>query len=372
MRNPSNIKNRKAYSVIVLISVIILIAALPGCGSSGNGEKQGAAQSAQAAGDTADKANGNGAGTGTDNAAKQETVKLNIADISSNPVFRVAKTKGIFEKYGIDATLVNFATPAEGINSLFIKQADIGWGADFPILNAVSKGEFSIIASTGTSTDHSAKQWKLFVRDEIKQPADLEGKNLSFMRGTFLTYLWDEYLKENGVDPKKVKLTGQGGFDEAYIALKSGDVDAAWVTGAAMLQKFETIEGAHELTDMAQTSVRIGSQIVAPDSLIKEHPETVANFLRALDESSKFVKENPDEVAQILYDEVKQPKEATLKDLSVNNWNIDFTQNALDSLTRQKKYMVETGIIQKDFELADKINLEFLNQTFPDRVTATP
>lgn len=348
MRNFIN-KNKRSYLIAAFISILILIVVLPGCGPSVSG---GAADSG--------------------NKARAEAVKLNIADISSNPVLRVAKTKGFFEKNGIDATIINFATPAEGINSLFIKQADIGWGADFPILNAVSKGEFSIVASTGTSTERNALKWQLFVRDEIKQAGDLEGKNLSFMRGTFLTYLWDVFLTENGVDPKNVTLTGQGGSDEAYIALKNGEVDAAWVTGAVMLQKFEEIEGVHVLTDMAQTSVRIGSQIVVPDKLIEEHPKTVANFLKAVDEASQFAKENPDEVADILYDEVKQPREATLKDLAESNWNIDFTQDALDSLTRQKKYMVENGIIQTDFELKDKINLEFLKEILPDRVTATP
>lgn len=350
MRNFIN-RDKRSNLMTALIAILILIVVLPGCGSSVSGET---------------------AESGTQERVEVVNVKLNIADISSNPVLRVAKTKGFFEENGIDATIVNFATPAEGINSLFIKQADIGWGADFPILNAVSKGEFSIVASTGTSTERNALKWQLFVRDEIKQAGDLKGKNLSFMRGTFLTYLWDVFLTENGVDPKTVTLTGQGGPDEAYIALKNGEIDAAWVTGAVMLQKFQEIEGVHVLSDMAKTSVRIGSQIVVPNKLIDEHPETVASFLRAVDEASQFAKEHPEEVADILYDEVKQPREATLKDLAESNWNIDFTQDALDSLTRQKEYMVENGVIQTDFELADKINLEFLKEILPDRVTATP
>lgn len=46
--------------------------------------------------------------------------------------------------------------------------------------------------------------------DEIQSAADLKGKNLSFLRGTFLPYLWDEYLKEQGIALSDVKLTGQG------------------------------------------------------------------------------------------------------------------------------------------------------------------
>lgn len=353
---------KRGLRLLGLLTAVLLV--LSGCGAA----KEGSQSAAQAA----------NAGSGGEQpqqaqtTAGREPVALNIADISSNPVFRVAVNKGFFAKHGIDAKLVTFATPAEGINSLFIKQADIAWGADFPILNAVSKGDFTIVASTGTSTEENAKEWKLFVRNDIQKPEDLAGKNLSFMRGTFITYLWDEYLSEYDIDPGGVKLVGQGGFDEAYIALKKGEVDAVWATGAAMLAKFETIEGAHELTDMSQTQVRIGSQIVVPDSLIEEHPEAVADFLLALDEASQFVQANPEEVADILYAEVKQPKEATLKDLATSNWHIDFTQEALDSLSSQKKYMVENGIIQQDFELADKINLEFLRDILPDRVTVAP
>ncbi|GMK44733.1 ABC transporter substrate-binding protein [Paenibacillus glycanilyticus] len=301
--------------------------------------------------------------------AAADPIKIKIADTATNPVLRVAKSKGFLEKYGIDADIITFATPAEGINSLFIKQADIGWGADFPSLNAVSKGDFSIIAATGTDTEASAAQWKLFVRDEIQSPADLKGKKLSTLRGTFLPYLWDVYLKDNGVAVADTKEIGQGGFDEAYVALKKGEIDASWVIGATLIDKFKAIEGVHELTDMSKTSVRIGGTIIAPNSLIKDHPQAVANFLKALDETSKYITANPDETADILFAETKQPKEATIRDLATNNWNVGFTQQSFDSLTNQKNYMVGAGIIKNDFNLADKLSLDSVQQAVPDQFT---
>lgn len=64
--------------------------------------------------------------------SKDEILKIKIADINTNPTFRVALDKGIFAKHGIDAELVNFGSPAEGVNALFIKQVDVAFGADFP------------------------------------------------------------------------------------------------------------------------------------------------------------------------------------------------------------------------------------------------
>ena len=301
---------------------------------------------------------------------EQEKISLKIADIISNPVFQVAQDKGIFEKYGFETEIVTFATPAEGINALFINQVDIAWGADFPVLNAVSKGDYSIVASTNSENmDKNAVMWKLFVRDGIQKPEDLKGKTVSDIRGTFISYLWDEYLKENQLKIDDVKLVGQGGFDESYVALKNNELQAVWVTGGAMIEKFASIDGVHELTDMSKTNVRIGSGVIAPNSLLKENPKAVENFLSAIEETSKYITENPEETADIMFKARKQPNEITIKDLDFVNWKIEFSQKAYDSLTKQKEYMVDNGIIKDDFDLDSKLSLDAVKQVVPDRVT---
>lgn len=352
--NRENKRTRRTFAILTAIALFAVI--LTACGGDKN------------AGTSAPSADASGAAQ-TAEAAPSDPIDVKIADIVSNPVFRVAKNKGFFEKYDIKAEIVTFATPAEGINSLFIKQTDIAWGADFPILNAVSKGDYSIIAATGTNTDAAAAQWKLYALNDIRQGSDLKGKKLSTLRGTFLPYLWDEYLQANGLTVKDTEQIGQGGLDEAYIALQKGQIDATWVTGAALIAKFQTIEGAHELTDMSKTPVRIGGDVIAPNTLLEEHPQGVANFLRAVEEASQYIAANPDETADIMFAEVKQPKDATLRDLATVNWAIGFSQESFESLSSQKKYMVDNGIIAQDFELTAKLSLDSVKQAVPDRVT---
>lgn len=341
-----NHKLTKSASPLLLLLSLLLI--LSGCSSKGDA-----------------------AASSDSDSASKELYKLKIADTGTNPVFRTALAKGFFKDNGIDAEIVNFGTPAEGVNALFIKQVDVAYGADFPLLNAVSKGDYAIIASAGQATDEAAAQWKLYVRDEIKTPEDLKGKKLSFMRGTFLPYLWDEYFKQNNLDVKDAELVGQGAFDEAYIALKQGSVDGAWFTGSAILEKVQALQGVHELSDMSKTKVRLGTGIVSGNDLIKSHPDVVAGFLKAVSQATEYSQAHPDETADLMYKELKQPKEATLKDLPKNVWKVGFTQAAYDSLASQKKYMVDSGIIEKDFDLADKISLDPLRQALPDQVTYT-
>ncbi|WP_054943248.1 ABC transporter substrate-binding protein [Paenibacillus ihuae] len=334
------------YGSAFLLLSISLVVILSGCSSKGD-----AAASGEAAGN------------------QHKTLKIKIADTNTNPVFRVAADKGFFKNHGIDAEIITFASPAEGVNALFIKQVDVAYGADFPVLNAVSKGGYSIIASAGQATDQAAAAWKLYVRDNIQSAADLKGKNLSFIRGTFIPYLWDEYLKEQGIALSDVTLTGQGGFDEAFIALKQGDIDAAWVIGSALVDKLAALEGVHELSDMSKTPVRLGMGLVSGDEFIQANPGGIGEFLAAVNEASTYAQAHPDEVADLMYAEVKQPKENTLKDLPLNPWIIGFTPAAYDSLAGQKKYMIDAGIIEKDFDLESKLNLEPLKQVLPDTVT---
>lgn len=332
-----------ASLLLLLISLSLLVSA---CGSQGT-----------AAEVTSD--------SGAQDASR---VQIRIADSSSNPTFRVAIAKGFFASRGIDAESITFGTPAEGVNALFIKQVDIAYGADFPVLNALSKGNYSVIASAGQATDRAAAAWKLYVRDDIQSIADLKGKKLSFIRGTFLPYLWDEYLKEESLALNDVTLVGQGSFDESYIGLRQGDLDAAWVIGSALTAKFDALEGVHQLADMSDTPVRLGMGLVSSDEFIQANPEAISSFLAAVDEASIYAQEHPEEVADLMYKETKAPRKATLQDLPINPWKVGFTQAAYDSLAGQKKYMVDTGIIQQDFDLDSKLNLEQLREALPDKV----
>lgn len=340
-------KNRNVTvpSLLLLLSLLLV---LSGCGAKGD--------AAASSGGSAD-------------ASAKPLYKLKIADTGTNPVFRTALAKGFFKDNGIDAEIVNFGTPAEGVNALFIKQVDVAYGADFPLLNAVSKGGYSIIASAGQATDQAAAAWKLYVRDDIQSAADLKGKKISFMRGTFLPYLWDEYFKQNNLQLKDAELVGQGAFDEAYIALKQGAVEGAWFTGSAILDKLQALEGVHELSDMSKTKVRLGMGLVTSDDLVKQHPDVVAGFLKAVNEAADYSQAHPEETADLMYDELKQPKEATIKDLPKNVWHIGFTQAAFDSLKSQKKYMVDSKTIGQDFDLTAKIALDPLREVLPDSVT---
>lgn len=71
-------------------------------------------------------------GESTTSKTTSSSLEITIADIVTNPIFQVAISEGIFDKHHIKANIATFATPAEGINALFINQVQVAYGADFP------------------------------------------------------------------------------------------------------------------------------------------------------------------------------------------------------------------------------------------------
>ena len=53
--------------------------------------------------------------------------------------------------------------------------------------------------------------------------------------------------------------------------LSKGDIDAAWVYGAVLNEKFGALTEAKELSDMSKTPVRLGTGLIASNELLNSN-----------------------------------------------------------------------------------------------------
>lgn len=81
------------------------------------------------------------------------------------------------------------------------------------------------------------------------------------------------------------------------------------------------------------------------------------------------MKKNPNETANIAYDELKIAKNDALRDLERINYTLGFTQEDYEHLKTLKQYLVDTGKIKEDYDLDSKLFLEPARQVIPDQVT---
>lgn len=283
--------------------------------------------------------------------------------------FRVAKKEGYFEKHGIDAEISTFSFGIDTLNALVLDQVDTAQAMDFATGTRLANSNFKIVALLNSPTESNAR---LYVTGDIEKPEDLEGKNIGVAKGTVNEYIWAKLFEKYNIDPKDVNLQYLQSGPELITALDRGDVDAIW-GGGAQTPKIEAIKGVKSLGDYSIIDFRMRGYFVLSDKFITENPEAVSNILKALDEATAFIKENPEETAQIAFDDLKLPKEDVLTEITTSwEYDIRFSQEDFDHINNVVNWSIENGLIKDKYEVKDYVDLEPLKKVFPEKVTYKP
>jgi ABC-type nitrate/sulfonate/bicarbonate transport system substrate-binding protein len=285
--------------------------------------------------------------------------------------FRVAKDKGFFAKYGVDAETSNFAYGIDTVNALLIGQADTALAADYALINSLSKGNMVVVSALTRTNEKSATRTILFAKDTINKPEDLRGKKLGVQKGTVYEYVWAKYLEKNNIAANAIQYVPFSTPDEAIVSLQKGDMDAVWI-GGALINKFKNLKQVKQLATVLDSGVNISSYLLLDASFVKQNPNAVAAVLKALDEGIRYIPDHVDETAALAFKELKLPKDSVAQDLQYTNYALGFSQEDFDHLQNVKNWAEKNGVLKASYDLKDKINSEILKQTFPDRLTYKP
>ncbi|MBB3108631.1 ABC-type nitrate/sulfonate/bicarbonate transport system substrate-binding protein [Paenibacillus phyllosphaerae] len=348
-------QKRFGYKGTVLLLVAMLTALLSGCGNNSDSANAGGEASTEASAE-----------------ASAEPVKVRFAldtAATGSLQFRTAVAQGFFKKHGIEAEVSNFAYGIDTINAMLVERADTGSAADYALLNSLSKGDFKVVSTLSRETEQSAASSVIIAKgDDITSAKDLEGKRLGVVKGTVYEYIWSKYLENVGVDESKVKFVPYSTPDEGLIGMQKGQIDAV-IAASIFIEKFLGIKGAHQIGDLSDANASISSYFVVQSKFIEEHPEAVANILKAVKEAVDYIADHKEETAQLAFDEVKLPKEGVLKDLEQLTYTIGFSQEDYEHLEEMKSFIKDKGILKVDYDLKSKLALDPLREAFPDLVT---
>src|SRR5690606_26737148 len=152
--------------------------------------------------------------------------KLNTSYISTTPgsssVLWVAKDAKIFDKHGIDATIIFISGSVRGIQSILAGEIAIGEGGGPGLASArLAGGDVVAIAGNG-----NVLPYYLVAQPSIKKHEDLRGKiGGTHIAGTTAEFALKVGLKRIGINPlKDVNLRVIGGAIERMVALQKGIV----------------------------------------------------------------------------------------------------------------------------------------------------
>ncbi|WP_419998691.1 ABC transporter substrate-binding protein [Streptomyces boninensis] len=180
------------------------------------------AGAAACAPDTSDD-KGGGSDAGGGGKGKKVTLTLNWVPYGEHAAFYYGLEKGIYEKAGIDLTIKPGHGSAGTVKQVAQGHSDFGWADTPALLAGVNEG--MKVKSLGVYLQKGPSSVQFLSDQKIKTPKDLEGKTVGGTPGDALYATFPGWLKENKVDPAKVKVVNMD--PAAKIAnLGAGKVDA--------------------------------------------------------------------------------------------------------------------------------------------------
>lgn len=237
--------------------------------------------------------------------------RLNTSYISTAPgssaTIWVAKDARIFDKYGLDATVIFISGSVRGIQAILAGEIPIGEGGGPGLASARIAGG-DVIAIAGNI---NVLPYYLVASPSIKRAEDLRGKiGGTHIAGTTAEFALKVGLKKIGLEPNKdVSLRVIGGSTERMVALQKGIVQFTVVTeaGKAAAEKL----GYPMVVDMATLQIPFPQNgVYTSTKLIRENPDLVRRYIRAYTEAIHYFKTHKEDAIKIMrkYSRLDDPR----------------------------------------------------------------
>lgn len=254
---------------------------------------------AQGAANTDAAANGDG---GSGDNLRHLTVVLDWYPNALHAFLYQAQKEGYFAEQGLEVDIQPPAGVNDAMSMVAAGKADIGLyyqqdviraraEQDVPIksIGAVVQGPLNIILS---------------LKDKnITTPKDLEGKTVGYAGTELSEALVHSIMQSNGADPDSVNMVDVG-FD-LMSSMTTGNVDATigcLVNHEVPQMEKEGFEVNYFFPDDFGVPQYYEGIFLASDKMIENEPDVLAGFLTACSKGFEDLKNNTDEVLQVLLD----------------------------------------------------------------------
>jgi NitT/TauT family transport system substrate-binding protein len=261
----------------------------------------------------------------------------------------IAQDEGFFARQGLHVTIKTIASTKAVIASQLAGQVDIGAGSYVGYVAAQAAGaRFRILAEASTLRPHT-RVLLAAAGSRITTLAGLAGKKIAVNgTGSIGTLLISALLAENGISSARVRfVTDKQGFPDMPGRLQRGQWDAAFLA-EPYASKAEEDYGQVELADLDQGAAMnfpIGGY-VATRAWARQHRQTAAAFVRAIEEGQALAQDNPGAARAAMGKSDQLPREVTavmsLPDFPVGPVNERRMQRTADA-------MLQFGVLARQY-----------------------
>lgn len=289
--------------IMSLVLTAAMIAGMTACSKAPEEEKSDPVTQTQTAGqeEKTDAA--------SEPAGEPEQVTISVHPSGHGLPAYLAQEKGWFEEEGLEVeTLVYISAPPQ-MEAYASGAWEIGTTGFGGIILGVAKNDLKVI---GVSID-DATVMGLWARNDSDlvsagqdsatgvygTAAEWKGKEILLAQGTITDVLLTATLEKLGMKDSDVVRTNMDA-STAYTAFNSGSGDMVQANASFYFNALN--EDWTAVTTGEAMELFMPSAIIASDKIIKERPEVVEKFTRAYMKGVDWIKENPEEAAQMFVD----------------------------------------------------------------------
>lgn len=239
--------------------------------------------------------------TGCGRQAEPETIRY-IGFRVYDPVY-IAYELGLFEQHGVNVEIIDIMTAGPtALQAISGGSAEAGLSFIGAIVNARAQGMPVIGVSDIQSSFAHAPLAEFFVRadSDIYSVADLEERTIAInlVHASF-HHKWLMALEQHGVPESSIAWTVLP-FDQQYLALRNGQVDAIGVLQPHTVRPrsnpdFRTIMTAYDVFGGRQFTTHVFNSVWA-----EHNPELVEGFVAAIAEATSWIVDNQQEAAAVV------------------------------------------------------------------------
>jgi NitT/TauT family transport system substrate-binding protein len=226
----------------------------------------------------------------------EEPLTIAIGTPEPSLLTLIAEEQGYFKKYGLNVTIREYSAGAYAMNELLSGNADLASAAEFVgVANSFENPDLRIITTT-------AKIDNLFlvIRNDrgITRPSDLKGKTIAVAKGTMAEFFLGRYLTLNGMDSQSITILYRTPADvEKSVVTGESDAAIIWDPYASQIEQqlgrnstIWSAQGGHFYYWVTYTRTDV----------IRNRPEMIRKYLRALDDAEMFLSTQPQEEKEMI------------------------------------------------------------------------
>jgi NitT/TauT family transport system substrate-binding protein len=217
----------------------------------------------------------------------QDKVRVGVGVDPSYTTWWVAKDRGIFAKYNIDAEITQFTGGPDLADATMAGEMDFGSsGTPTWVPRFVRTEDLMIVATMATSTDN----FKMAALTSIKTLEDLKGKRVGTIAGSTIDYLWSLVAKKLNV-PESALNTVPVTPPELPAALDRGDVQAffSWEPWPSRSVEISGKNKVHILASSGDVGYFQSFIIVGNRKFVQSKPDVTVRLIAAMRDASDYV-----------------------------------------------------------------------------------